>query len=100
VLVPGTQPLPDDTSCENGAEYWYERTAYRIIPYSTCEGNYRPDRGTAHVCPGLKSKGPKFWLFILLLPFGFTALVAYYYYRRGGYARGYVSLPLIRPNSG
>lgn len=27
---------------------------------------------------------------MLLLPFGFTALVAFYYYRRSGLARGYV----------
>lgn len=38
----------------------------------------------------MKSKGPLFWLFILVLPFAFTALVAYYYYRRSGLARGYV----------
>lgn len=30
-----------------------------------------------------------FWLFVLFLPFGFTGLVGYYYYRRGGHARGY-----------
>ena len=34
VLVPGTQPLSDDDSvCRAGDEYWYERTAYRKIPY-------------------------------------------------------------------
>ena len=27
---------------------------------------------------------------MLLLPFGFTALIAFYYYRRSGLARGYV----------
>ncbi|KXN90322.1 Vacuolar protein sorting/targeting protein 10 [Leucoagaricus sp. SymC.cos] len=73
VLVPGTQSLPDDTSCQNG--------------------DYRPDHGKAHVCPGFKSKGPLFWLFMLLLPFGFTALAGYYYYRRGGHARGTIRLP-------
>ncbi|KAJ3573829.1 hypothetical protein NP233_g2168 [Leucocoprinus birnbaumii] len=93
VLVPGLQPLPPDTSCQNDEEYWYERTAYRLIPYSSCEGDYRPDRGTAHRCAGFKSKGPLFWLLMLLLPFGFTALVAYHYYRRGGHRRGTIRLP-------
>jgi len=93
VPVPGTQPLPDDSSCQNNEEYWYERTAYRLIPYSSCEGGDHPDHGKQHVCPGIKSKGPLFWLFMLLLPFTFTALVAYYYYRRSGLARGMIRLP-------
>ncbi|KAF9450688.1 vacuolar protein sorting/targeting protein 10 [Macrolepiota fuliginosa MF-IS2] len=93
VPVPGTQPLPNDNSCQNGEEFWYERTEYRLIPYSSCEGGLRPDRGKQHVCPGFKSKGPLFWMFMLLLPFGFTALVGYYYYRRSGLARGTIRLP-------
>ncbi|KAF8174213.1 vacuolar protein sorting/targeting protein 10 [Pholiota molesta] len=92
-LVPGTTPLPSDDSCSNGEDYWYERTAYRLIPYSSCVDGYRPDRGTAHVCPGLRSKSSWFWFFMLLLPFSFTALVAYYYYRRSGIARGTIRLP-------
>ena len=92
VLVPGTSPLPDDEICKDGAEYWYERTPYRQIPYSTCEEGDRPDRGKAHLCPGFSSnlKGFLFWFFILLLPFGFTVLVAYYFFRRSGMARGCV----------
>ena len=75
VLVPGTSPLPDDEV--DGAEYWYEQTPYRQIPYLSCEGGtYRPDRGTPHRCPGFGSKGFWFWFFMLLLPFGFTGLVA------------------------
>lgn len=97
VLVPGTTPLANDDSCSNGEEYWYDRTPYRIIPYSTCEDGLRPDRGAQHVCPGFKSKGGWFWFFMLILPFGFTALVGYYYWKRSGLARGYV-LHLIFPN--
>jgi hypothetical protein len=93
VLVPGTSPLPDDETCRDGAEYWYERTPYRLIPYSSCEGGYRPDHGEAHRCPGFGSKGFWFWFFILLLPFGFTALVGHYYFRRSGMARGTIRLP-------
>ncbi|TFK37398.1 vacuolar protein sorting/targeting protein 10 [Crucibulum laeve] len=93
VLVPGTTPLPDDESCKNGEDYWYERTPYRLIPYTSCEGGERIDRGTRHVCPGFRSKSGWFWLFMLMIPFAFTALVAYYYYRRSGLARGTIRLP-------
>ena len=53
----------------------------------------RLDRGTRHTCPGFKSHGTFFWLFILIIPFGFTALVGYYYYRKSGRARGTIRLP-------
>jgi Sortilin, neurotensin receptor 3, C-terminal len=90
VLVPGTKPLPDDDSCKNGEAYWYERTAYRLIPYSSCVDGVRPDRGTPHACPGFGGHSIFFWLFFILIPFAFTGLVAYYYYRRSGMARGSV----------
>lgn len=90
VLVPGTSPLPDDEMCKDGADFWYERTPYRQIPYSSCEGGPRPDHGTAHRCPGFTSKGFWFWFLILILPFGFTGLVAYYYFRQSGMSRGCV----------
>lgn len=88
VLVQGTTSLPNDESCKNGEQYWYERTAYRLIPYSSCVDGMRLDRGARHVCPGFGAHGVLFWLFIILIPFAFTALVAYYYYRRSGLARG------------
>ena len=90
VLYPGTKPLPNDDSCKNGEQYWYERTPYRLIPYSSCEGGLRLDRGTPHVCPGFGAHGVFFWMFVVLIPFAFTALVGYYYYRRSGLARGLV----------
>ncbi|KAF9497875.1 vacuolar protein sorting/targeting protein 10 [Pleurotus eryngii] len=93
VLVPGTEPLPNDESCSDDSGYWYDRTAYRKIPYSTCEGGQRLDRGSEHICPGFSGHSWFFWLFMLTLPFGFTALVAYYYYRRSGLARGTIRLP-------
>src|SRR5882672_6253424 len=88
VLVAGTTPRSDDDSCQNGEEFWYERTAYRLIPYSSCQEGERLDRGARHRCPGFKAHGAFFWLFVLMIPFAFTALVAYYYYRRSGLARG------------
>jgi len=93
VLVPGTTPLPDDNSCRNDEDYWYERTAYRRIPYSSCEDGERPDRGPRHLCPGIRAHGPLFWWFVVFLPFMFTALVGYWYYRRMGLARGTIRLP-------
>jgi len=93
VLVAGTTPLPDDSSCSNDEEYWYERTPYRKIPYSTCDGGDRPDRGPRHVCPGFKAHGALFWWTMILIPFAFTALIVYWYYRRSGLARGTIRLP-------
>ena len=37
VLVPGTTPLPNDDSCNNFEEFWYERMEYRKIPYLSCD---------------------------------------------------------------
>jgi hypothetical protein len=87
-LVPGTTPLPDDDSCRDDKDYWYERTAYRKIPYSSCEDGERPDRGPRHLCPGIRAHGALFWWFIISVPFMFTSLIAYWYYRRMGLARG------------
>jgi len=93
VAVSDTTPLPDDDSCRNGQDYWYGRTAYRKIPYSSCEDGERPDRGARHLCPGIKAHGAFFWLIVIVVPFAFTALVAYWYYRRSGLARGTIRLP-------
>lgn len=91
VLVPGTKPLPNDDSCKNGEDHWYERTEYRLIPYSSCVDGRRLDRGTHHLCPGFRAHGAVFWMFMIIIPFAFTALVGYYYYRRSGLARGLVT---------
>lgn len=105
VLVPGTKPLPNDDSCKNGEDHWYERTEYRLIPYSSCVDGRRLDRGTHHLCPGFRAHGAVFWMFMIIIPFAFTALVGYYYYRRSGLARGTIRLPgdrrpLYRGDSG
>ncbi|THH18916.1 hypothetical protein EW146_g2149 [Bondarzewia mesenterica] len=93
VLSEGRSPLPPDDSCHNGEDYWYERTAYRKIPYSSCEDGITPHQGKRHLCPGIRAHGPFFWLFVLMVPFAFTALVAYWYYRKSGLARGMIRLP-------
>jgi hypothetical protein len=78
-------------------DFWYERTAYRKIPKSLCVDGIRPDRGTEHICPGFRAHGALFWWTLLFVPFGFTALVAFWYYRRGGYRRGFVFHSLPEP---
>ncbi|KAI0071571.1 Oligoxyloglucan reducing end-specific cellobiohydrolase [Panus rudis PR-1116 ss-1] len=93
VPVPGTEPLPPDDSCRNGEEYWYERTPYRKIPYSSCEGGLTLHLGPAHRCPGIKGHGFFFWCFVLFVPTMIASLVGYYYYRRAGLARGTIRLP-------
>ncbi|TFK75051.1 Oligoxyloglucan reducing end-specific cellobiohydrolase [Pluteus cervinus] len=97
VLVPGTTPLPPDDSCRNGEEYWYERTAYRQIPYSTCEGGVRLDHGKGHQCPGFKAHSGFFWFVIFTLPFAIVGLLAYSFWRRSGLARGTIRLPSEGP---
>ncbi|KAE9387475.1 Oligoxyloglucan reducing end-specific cellobiohydrolase [Gymnopus androsaceus JB14] len=95
VLAPGTTPLPNNASCSNDEEYWYERIAYRKTSYSTCEGGSRLDRGTPHAChePGIQHHSIWFWLFVILISFGLAGLVGTYYYRRSGLARGSIRLP-------
>ncbi|KAF8314674.1 Oligoxyloglucan reducing end-specific cellobiohydrolase [Clavulina sp. PMI_390] len=87
VLAPGASALTTDTSetciMDPDSDAWYERTAYRKIPYSTCEGGERPDRGVEHSCGGVRGHGFFFWMSVLILPFGFTALVAWWYYKKG-----------------
>jgi hypothetical protein len=87
-LLPGAEPLSSDETCTGDQEFWYERTAYRKIPYSTCEGGLRWHEGKAHRCPGLKGHGFFFWVSVLVFPSGLAALVGYWYYRRAGIARG------------
>ena len=88
LLVSGLQALSNDDSCKGDDDYWYERTAYRKIPHSSCEGGVRLDRGSPHICPGFRAHSTIFWIMVFLLPFGFTSLIGYWYYRRSGMARG------------
>lgn len=70
--------------CRNGESEWYELTAYRKVPISSCEGGKRIDRGKAHPCPGIQGHGAFFWLMMLFIPIAFAALVGVWWYRRGG----------------
>lgn len=92
VLTPGALPLPDDNSCPGDETVWYERTAYRKIPHSSCEGGNRLDRGPEHQCPGIGSHGWLFWGFIIMLPIAFASLVGFYL-KKHGFATGGIRLP-------
>lgn len=75
--------------CSNGAGFWYERTNVRKIPYSSCEGGTRPDRGARHPCP-LSTRGHGFlwWTTVILSPFALAALVGFWWMKRSVGARG------------
>lgn len=89
-------PRPADDSCRYGEDYWYDRTAYHKVLYSTCEGGDRIDRGTAHLCPGIKGHSTMFWMMVILFPFAITALISWWWYKKSGLARGRVAIHFIR----
>jgi hypothetical protein len=94
VLVPGAFALPADTTheqCRGTSANWYERTAYRKIPHSTCEGGLTLHHGTQHDCPGLRAHGFFFWTFMAVIVVGLTALFSMWW-RRSPYATGYAEL--------
>lgn len=89
VLVPGATPMSANTmeeQCVGDANVWYERTAYRKMAYSTCEGGERLDRGKEHSCPGLVragSMGALFWASIIILPFALAGLAGWWFVAKG-----------------
>ncbi|EJU03910.1 Oligoxyloglucan reducing end-specific cellobiohydrolase [Dacryopinax primogenitus] len=102
VLVAGAEPLPSSMAdqCMNGEEFWYDRTAYRKIPFSTCEGGEQLNLGKRHDCPGLQGKSFFFWLSVIVLPAGLVSLLAYWFYKRSGHMKGTIRLPdgMTRPS--
>ena len=82
VLIDGAQALADDGQCAWGQEFWYERTAYRKVPYSSCEGGAALDRGKRHVCPGSQGHGFFWWAMVLLIPAMLAGLVATWWTRK------------------
>ena len=93
VLIPGLSPRdPDPKGQCRADDAWYELTPYRKIPYSSCEGGKRLDRGAKHTCPGVGGHSAFFWLMMLFIPVCFAGLAGYYYLRKGGYGRGYVPM--------
>ncbi|KAJ7195702.1 hypothetical protein C8J57DRAFT_1547194 [Mycena rebaudengoi] len=93
VLYPGAQPLANENTCGNGADFWYERTAYRKISYSSCAAGERLDRGPRHECPDFSGHSEFFWFMVIVFPIAFVSIVGYWYYNRSGLARGAIHLP-------
>lgn len=89
VLVEGASALSSNTEyeqCDGSSPYWYERTAYRKIPYSSCQGGERLDRGKRHDCPGILAGGGVsglVWGSIVILPFALAALGGWWWYHKG-----------------
>ncbi|RXK41140.1 signal sequence binding protein [Tremella mesenterica] len=87
VLVEGAMALSSNTEeeqCTSLSSTWYERTAYRKIPHSSCEGGQRPDRGSSHSCPGLiGARHGGFWITTLaILPFLGAGIGGWWWYAR------------------
>ncbi|KAK6977042.1 Sortilin, partial [Favolaschia claudopus] len=92
VLATGRSPLPNDETCSDGAEFWYERTAYRKITFSSCEGGERLDRGERRPCVRSRTgHGGFFWFFMLAVPLVVVGLAAYWYRRNAGASSSPVS---------
>ncbi|KAJ7873145.1 hypothetical protein B0H14DRAFT_3106889 [Mycena olivaceomarginata] len=78
VLAPGTSPLPNENTCQDDAEYWYERTAYRKIAFSSCKDGERLDQGLRHPCiRSNNGHGGVFWFVVLMAPLVLVALAGY-----------------------
>ena len=96
VPVPGATLLashPED-QCASGQDYWYDRTAYRKVPMSKCEGGPRSDRGTAHSCgPSFRGHGFFWWITIVFGPFMLAGVVAYWWFIKGKSPTGHIRLP-------
>ncbi|KAJ6542795.1 Oligoxyloglucan reducing end-specific cellobiohydrolase [Mycena capillaripes] len=99
VLSPGTSPLPNEEKCEDDAEYWYERTPYRKITYSSCEDGERLDRGPRHFC--LRSNvghNAFFWVVVFIAPLLLVIVGGYLYYRNTGISESLLSRGMDRLN--
>ncbi|KAF7345047.1 Sortilin [Mycena venus] len=111
ILTPGTLPLPNEETCDDDAEYWYERTAYRKIAFSSCEDGERLDRGPRHPCVhSTRGHGSFFWLAVFITSLVLVSLVHWCYRKSGNAAeqlkgifrklwpqrerRGYQAIPL------
>ncbi|CAO1617832.1 unnamed protein product [Sympodiomycopsis kandeliae] len=97
VLQAGLSALPtsEEEQCRNGEDYWYERTDVRKIPFSSCDGGARPDRGVRHTCSSsYRRHGFLWWTTVILSPFAMAGVVGWWWVKRsGGRDRGSIRLP-------
>ncbi|KAH8832167.1 hypothetical protein DL96DRAFT_1678366 [Flagelloscypha sp. PMI_526] len=86
ILHEGAEPLPDDKTYLLNGEYWFERTPYRKISYSSCQGGSRLDRGPAHKCvyatsPFMWREKLSWWLLSFISLIMSLCLVTWWYGR-------------------
>jgi hypothetical protein len=98
ILIAEHAPSQHEDSCIDGQEDWYERTAYRKIAHSSCEGGVRLDRGTRHQCGSTGvSAGHEvvFWWAVSTIPLMVIGMVmiAWWYRKHTSRRNGPIHLP-------
>lgn len=90
VLYPGAVPLNTSAAeqcwTDESDGFWYDRTNVRKIPYSSCTGGQRPDRGKRHRCPARPASGSGvfLWIMVLLVPVAAAFMFARWYIEHSG----------------
>ncbi|POW07093.1 hypothetical protein PSHT_10089 [Puccinia striiformis] len=98
-LVPGASPLASEPNCAWNESFWHERTEFRKIPYSSCEGGVQLDKGRQHICPNASGHGVFWWGTVVVAPAILFGLGGFWWMRRrasgegGGWRRGVIHLP-------
>ncbi|KZM26286.1 hypothetical protein ST47_g2590 [Ascochyta rabiei] len=88
-LIPGLTLEDPKAVCSKGAREYWDNSAFRKIPLSTCEGGQEFDHvGAPHPCPGFEEEFQKkhgiggFALFLaIVLPFAAAGGIGYYVWR-------------------
>lgn len=98
VLVPGAAPLASEPNCAWNQSFWHERTEFRKIPYSSCEGGIQLDKGRQHICPHASKHGVFWWGSVVVAPAILFGLGGFWWMRRranegSGWRRGVIHLP-------
>lgn len=99
VLIDGAQPLAVDEGkgqCARNQNFWFDRTEYRKIPYSSCEGGQQLDQGARHTCPSAGGHGFIWWGTVVVAPVILAGLLGFWWMRRRGtgpFRRGAIALP-------
>ncbi|PWN53321.1 Oligoxyloglucan reducing end-specific cellobiohydrolase [Violaceomyces palustris] len=90
ILYPGVSALATDeygqcysSNWEETEGYWYDRTNYRKVPYSSCVGGERLDRGTRHICSNNPRRhGFFWWATIVVSPFALAGFVGWWWNKK------------------
>ncbi|KAG0144537.1 hypothetical protein CROQUDRAFT_108449 [Cronartium quercuum f. sp. fusiforme G11] len=83
VLENGAKPLINsESNCNWNDTYWYDRTPFRKIPYSSCEGGIELDKGSQHICPASRNHGFFWWTTFVVVPALGVGLGGFWWMRR------------------